>query len=138
MPIRVEWKLPEGFVIEKIQWPCPERFETADLVNYGYEGEVVLLTAFEVPPTLKPGSKVTFFAHVEWLVCKEECVPGSEDLSLELSVRDRNSKKETRWASLFDRTRENLPQFFEDWKIDAAFDKENISKSFRHHLSVSR
>ncbi len=126
MPTRVEWDLPEGFEVSEIQWPCPKRFETAGLVSYGYEGEVVLMTEFKAPMTLRPGSEIKFLAKVEWLVCQEECIPGHEDLSLELPVRSRVPKKETRWAALFDRTRNDLPRFFDDWKIRAALDKEKI------------
>ncbi len=126
MPARIEWDLPDCFLVSETQWPYPERFEMADLVSYGYEGEVVLLTKFEAPPTLIPGSKIEISAHLEYLVCKDECVSGQEDLSLVLPVKDQNPKKEIRWASLFDRTRKNLPQFFEEWKINASLDNKVI------------
>jgi DsbC/DsbD-like thiol-disulfide interchange protein len=127
MPTRIEWDLPDGFVAEGTRWPCPERFEMSGLVSYGYEGQVVLLSDFRAPQALKPGAKVEIYAHAEWLVCKEECVAGQEDLSLELPVKDQSPRKEARWASLFDRTIKALPRFLDDWKISATWNEEKIA-----------
>ncbi len=140
MPTQIVWDLPEGFVAGETRWPYPEKLEMSGLVSYGYEGEVMLLTEFRTPPTLKPGARIELFARAEWLVCKEECLPGRADLSLELPVRDQRPKREAQWASLFDRTRKNFPRFLEDWKISATLAQEKIdihilpSKAFEREI----
>lgn len=124
MPTRIEWSLPEGFTAKETLWPYPGRFETAGLVSFGYEGEVVLLTEMEAPAELEPGSTIELQAKVEWLACKEECVAGRANLSLELPVKDRIPKRQERWAALFEKTRTDLPRLLEHWEINASLDKE--------------
>lgn len=55
-----------------VLWPIPKRLPLGDLVNLGYEGEVVLPLELQVAA----GEDVKVTAKLEWLVCREECVPG--------------------------------------------------------------
>src|SRR5258706_15968128 len=41
-PTRIEWKLPAGYAAGGILWPEPRRLPAGPLMNYGYEGEVLL------------------------------------------------------------------------------------------------
>ena len=43
-PTRIEWRLPRGFSAGEIEWPVPERIPVGPLMNFGYHGEVLLLT----------------------------------------------------------------------------------------------
>ncbi len=87
LPTRIEWQLPAGFTAGPIEWPYPHRLPAGPLVNYGYEGETLLLTKLQVPADLATGKNVTLNAKAEWLECKDVCIPGSADLSLTLPVR---------------------------------------------------
>ena len=42
LPPTLKWDLPDGFTAAEIQWPTPQRIELGTLVNYGYEGELLL------------------------------------------------------------------------------------------------
>jgi len=126
LPTSIEWDLPEGFIAGDIQWPYPNRFETSGVISFGYEGEVLLLIHFKAPVALKSGMLMRLSAGVDWLACKEECVPGQADLSIELPVREQDPKTDGRWRESFARTRENLPKLFQQWKISAALDEEKI------------
>ena len=70
LPTKVEWKLPEGYAAGAIQWPAPERLPAGPLTNFGYEGEVLLLTDIRVPANAV--GPVTIAARAEWLVCNPE------------------------------------------------------------------
>ncbi len=49
LPTKITWQLPEGFKAGPIQWPVPEKIVSpGDIINYGYDDEVVLLT--EITP----------------------------------------------------------------------------------------
>src|SRR5688572_9640935 len=49
-PTKIAWQLPEGVTAGEIVWPTPERFELpADLVDFGYTGEIFLLVPLNVP-----------------------------------------------------------------------------------------
>jgi len=52
-PPRVQWRLPAGFRTESIQWPAPQRIEDHSLVDYGYEGEALLMVPVESPADLE-------------------------------------------------------------------------------------
>lgn len=81
---RVDWGLPSGWHAGALQWPVPQRIPVGPLVNYGYEDSVMLLT--ELTPTLDADGDVIVRADVDWLVCREECIPQSASIDLRLPV----------------------------------------------------
>jgi DsbC/DsbD-like thiol-disulfide interchange protein len=108
----ITWQLPDGFKAGPIQWPMPHRIPVGPLANYGYDGEVVLLTQITAPTTLASGTRVPLAADVTWLVCEKECIPGEARLSLTLPAAASGStpdiKADTR--TLFEAARATLPQ----------------------------
>lgn len=117
LPVRIEWSLPAGFKASGIYWPFPERFNQADLVSYGYENEVLLLTKIS-PPALSAASNVELKAHVEYLICKESCIPGQVDLSLRLPIdKTGNNQQKSSAAPLFEGARKKLPKSYANWQI---------------------
>jgi thiol:disulfide interchange protein DsbD len=119
LPTTIEWNLPEGFLAGEIQWPYPQKFETSGIVSFGYADKVVLLIDMQAPAALNPGTVVKLSARVNWLACKEECVPEHSDLIIELPVDDRDSEVGSKWADIFEMSRGNLPKSFKDWDISA-------------------
>lgn len=86
LPTQIAWPLPDGARADAIEWPAPSRFATGPVSNYGYAGEVTLLSPIHVPADLKPGARFPVKATVDWLVCNEVCIPEQVELSLELPV----------------------------------------------------
>ncbi len=109
-PTQINWKLPEGFSAGALQWPAPERIAVDPLVNYGFAGELLLLSDIRVPPDLKPGTMATLAADVTWLACADTCVPESASLRLDLPVSAGPSEANAGVAALFARARSGLPQ----------------------------
>jgi len=103
----VEWRLPEGFIVGELQWPAPKTYEFQGLVEFVYEGEV-LLTATLTPPADwdEPELKIGFTA--DWLMCTDVCIPGSVSSSLVVPVRT-GPAAPSEWAGLFARTDFTLP-----------------------------
>jgi len=95
LPTKIDWQLPEGFLAGPIEWPYPIRVKTPPLESFGYEGEVFLLTKILVPEEIQTGMGVNFSAAVEWLECKDICIPGAAELSLELPGR------KSKWTRIF-------------------------------------
>ncbi len=83
---RIDWTLPAGWSAGPILWPAPRRFPLGPIMNYGYDGKIVLPTAIAVPAGAKPGTTAHLRATVQYLVCAEVCIPGSANLSLDLPV----------------------------------------------------
>ena len=112
MPTTIQWKLPAGFKAGPIQWPLPQRLPIPPLMNYGYEGEIVLPVELSVPkdwPTGLPGQPARIAARADWLVCKDVCLPGGADLELTLPVINANPAPDAKWAALFDKSLAAIP-----------------------------
>jgi thiol:disulfide interchange protein DsbD len=108
LPTRIDWKLPAGFSAGPIEWPHPKRLPTGPLVNFGYDGEILLLTTIQVPADVPVGSRVTLAGKAEWLECKDVCIPGESDIALTLPVKP--TAGPSAHVALFDATRALVPQ----------------------------
>lgn len=86
VPTRIDWSLPTGVEAGAIQWPVPSRISMGPVTNYGYEGEVTLLSPVKVPADMPVGGRFTVRAAVSWLVCHEECIPEEVELGFALPV----------------------------------------------------
>jgi thiol:disulfide interchange protein len=84
-PPRIRWTLPDGVTAGPTQFPAPKRLPLGPLMDFGYEGEVLYPIKFEVAPTAKTG-KAVLDANVDWLVCREVCIPGKAELKLTLQL----------------------------------------------------
>ncbi len=108
LPTQIQWRLPAGWQAGPIEWPVPQRFPVGPLMNFGYDGEVLLLATLTPPPGLPPGGNVEFAARADWLICKDVCIPGGADLKLTLPVRDVAGP--SRRAAQFAAARSRIPQ----------------------------
>lgn len=108
-PSSLVWTLPEGWKAGAIEWPYPKSLPVAQLMDYGYEGTVWLLTKVTAPADAKPGSMVTLTARGQWLVCKEVCIPEEGTLSLPLTISANPSAPYATVAEKFAAARAKLP-----------------------------
>ncbi|MCO6415898.1 thioredoxin family protein [Siccirubricoccus sp. KC 17139] len=69
-----------------IEWPAPRRIPFGPLVNFGYEGEVLLPFRATTPAGLQPGETLALEAEASWLVCEQVCIPEEGRFRLELPV----------------------------------------------------
>jgi thiol:disulfide interchange protein/DsbC/DsbD-like thiol-disulfide interchange protein len=86
-PPHIKWTLPDGISASALQFPPPKRLPLGPLMDFGYENEVVFPFSFEVAKSAKPGS-ADLHAKVDWLVCREVCIPGKTELDLIKNVSD--------------------------------------------------
>jgi thiol:disulfide interchange protein DsbD len=110
LPPEIAWSLPAGFSAGPVAWPAPERIPVGDLMNFGYESEVLLAVPLTAPAALGSGP-VVLRAKVSYLVCERECVPGEASLSASLPVAPAGTspRPDPRAAPLFAQNRERLP-----------------------------
>jgi DsbC/DsbD-like thiol-disulfide interchange protein len=126
LPTTIEWDLPSCFVPGDIEWPYPYRLGTETIVNFGYEAEVLLITEIKASQMIKPGERIRISARVDWLVCKEECLPGQADLTLILPVKN-GASVDSHWAIKFVEARRKLPKSLMDWGIRASTDGDHVT-----------
>ena len=84
-PPQIKWTLPDGVTAGPLQFPAPKRLPLGPLMDFGYENEVLYPMKLEVSPTAKNGTAV-LDAKVDWLVCREVCIPGKAELTLGLQI----------------------------------------------------
>ena len=85
-PPTVQWTLPTGIKAGPLQFPAPHRIPYGPLLDYGYPDEVLFPVDMEVAPGLKTGVPALLSAKVDWLVCRESCIPGKATLTLHLKT----------------------------------------------------
>lgn len=126
-PPRVQWHLPPGFRAGAIRWPAPQRIQDHSLVDYGYQGETLLLVPIHVPGHVAVGDIPKFDATVKWLVCRETCIPERADLTLSLRVQRKEARQKSQWQELFRTTIAHLPQPLpHHWRIAAVSEKDHF------------
>ncbi len=130
LPTTIDWKLPAGLSAGPIQWPVPRALPVGPLVNYGYEGEVLLLVDIAPAPEVVSGKPLTLAARVDWLVCKEICIPEGADLTLTLPVAAQ-ADDDPRWGGPIAQARAALPRALVGWRANAtaAGDKVELALS---------
>jgi len=84
LPTECTLKLPAGFKAGPLEWPKPKVFkDSSGFVAYGYDTPVLLSVPVAIPASFREGT-LHLKAQATWLVCKDVCLPGKADLSLEL------------------------------------------------------
>jgi thiol:disulfide interchange protein len=109
-PPRMKWTLPDGITAGPLQFPAPKRLPLGPLMDFGYEDEVLFPFLVKVGTNAK-SVPATLHAKVDWLVCREVCIPGKAELEITRPVTDQASTTAAVEpdASLFARLRNRLP-----------------------------
>ena len=99
MPTRARWELPEGFELSAFSWPTPERLVLEGLVSFGYEDRVVLRMTLKTPKDFPVGESVTIKGQVDWLECKDVCLPGGQAVALRLTSVEQAAPSDPAWET---------------------------------------
>ncbi len=96
----IKWELPKGVTAGEISWPVPEKYvpekfgddskvitgsQDFDQTTYTLHDEAVLLVPLTIASDVAI-ERVEVKAHVEWLECQVNCVPGKQDVSAALEI----------------------------------------------------
>lgn len=119
MPTTIDLTLPEGFGRDATRWPVPQRciLGRNDMLDHVYEKRAVHVIPVRAPAEFGEGGEVTITADVEWLVCKEACLPGWKSLTITLPVAmggPSASPKPSQSAPLFRWAEARTPRPFEE------------------------
>ncbi len=80
-PPRVRWTLPAGITAEPFEYPAPTRLPLGPLMDFGYESEVTFPVPLHVAADAALGPAM-LRADVDWLVCREVCLPGKATVAV--------------------------------------------------------
>jgi DsbC/DsbD-like thiol-disulfide interchange protein len=132
-PPKVQWELPPGFVAGSIRWPQPIRLGGGSVVDYGYEGQLLLMAPIEGPSTSKATPLPSLSADVKYIVCRDVCIPGKAHVTLSGPA----GGDWVPWRALFELTRAQLPKPAPaGWKVTAVSAKENFVLSVQARTQV--
>jgi thiol:disulfide interchange protein len=84
-PPHLHWTLPAGITAAPLQFPAPKRLPLGPLMDFGYENEALFPFTVDVAKTAKLGPAV-LHAKVDWLVCREVCIPGKAELEENVQI----------------------------------------------------
>lgn len=90
LPPGWSWTTPEGVTIGEPIWPVPKPYSpSVGFLDYIYENRLTLLfpvviTADAARAAADNNRPIALRAEVEWLVCKDVCLPGDAQVSIEL------------------------------------------------------
>lgn len=86
LPTTLAWQLPAGVSAGEIAWPAPTRLPVGPLVNYGYEGKLLLPVPLTLPADFK-AEALDVRLSAQWLVCKDVCIPQQGEFALRVPAR---------------------------------------------------
>ncbi len=99
---KFSWETSSATKISPALWPYPQRITEGPLTNYGYNEVVISFPALVDSSELSENIRLGL--DTQWLVCKDECLPGSAKLNLTLPVVEANAAPEASiFAPLFSR-----------------------------------
>lgn len=84
-PPHIAWTLPKGITTGPMQFPVPSRLPLGPLMDFGYQNIATFPVKLTAAKTAKAGP-AHLDAKVNWLVCREVCIPGKAHLGLNLTV----------------------------------------------------
>jgi DsbC/DsbD-like thiol-disulfide interchange protein len=114
-PPKVQWQLPPGFHVGEVRWPAPVRLGTGTVIDYGYEGRVLLPVPVQVPTDYTPGKRVMVSADIRYLICREVCIPAKAQAKL--SIPSANASSDATQRELFRSTLDSVPKTWPSgWK----------------------
>ena len=84
-PPHINWTLPKGITATEMEFPAPKRLPLGPLMDYGYEDQVAFPFEIKVDKRVSIGPAV-LHAKVDWLVCREVCIPGKVELDQDVHI----------------------------------------------------
>ena len=121
---RFAWESSGGVAVNHPLWPYPQKIAVGPLVNYGYDEVLIPFPAtFSAPPPRAKSTTVTL--SLQYLVCKDECLPGEAQLALTIPI-SKNASAPSEYERLFALAERNLPTTLERVSIAVEEQQDQI------------
>jgi thiol:disulfide interchange protein len=97
---KITWTLPDGWSAGDMVWPTPQKARLGPLLDYAYEGEVLIPVPITAAANAQVGTTVSLTADVSYLVCEQVCVPEEAKLTLLLPVVAGTPSADPQWGKV--------------------------------------
>jgi DsbC/DsbD-like thiol-disulfide interchange protein len=126
-PPHVTWQLPKGLTAGEIKWPAPRKMGASTIVNYVYDGDVLLMAPIRVGSDYSASASDKIEAAVKFLICSDQmCMPGKAQLSLAFPLK-MQSAPDPAAAATFAGARTRLPKPAPaNWKLSGHQEKDSF------------
>ena len=82
-PPKIDWTGSKNLMEAKLHWPAPERFSILEIETLGYKNHVILPISAK---SISNKQGLNLSASVNYLACKEICIPYTALLGLDLET----------------------------------------------------
>ncbi len=115
----IKLKLPSYLKAGDVLFPVPKKIVHGDIISYGYYNEVVLLIPVQIVSKEKLKKADVIEAEVNWLVCRESCVPGGTTLKYALmKAKDTEKALVKKYINLLPRNFEASGLTVKNFKVE--------------------
>lgn len=121
---RFAWQSSGGIAVSSPLWPYPNKIAVGPLVNYGYDKVTIPFPAtLSAPPPRATSTSVML--SLQYLVCKDECLPGEAQLELQLPI-SKTAAAPGNYERLFAETQTKIPTQLERVSIAVEEQQDRI------------
>ena len=113
----IEFSLPKGITASKIKFPIPEVIATDEIVNYGYDHQVLFLSDLKIPKHFK-SKEINISAKITSLICKDICKAFDTTVTINIDI-SKDYLTDLNVSQLFKSTKILVPQKNHNLKINA-------------------
>jgi thiol:disulfide interchange protein DsbD len=140
LPTTLKWTLPEGWTAGAIQWPAPLALVDGQNNPFGngYEGDLLLPVTLTPPANLTLGATISLSAEASWLMCRDQCVPGSAKVSLALPVLSGPPAADPEWSARIRKVVDQLPIADPSWSVTAVRGLKTVTLTVENPKATDR
>lgn len=127
LPTQVNYTLLDGYELKETYYPTPKSFvREGNILDYGYEDELLLISDMKTTPELSD-NQMEIKGLARWVVCKEVCIPGSQELTLNYPVKDDSNILD---ASILNKWKSRVPEQISADKLPFTYE---VNKQFEEN-----
>ncbi len=101
------WTYPDDFTMHGFRQSVPKRHVDAGITTFIHENEAIYFFQFLPPDSVL--ERNVFRLEVNWLECKDICLPGSDALQFELPGKEGVLASRKKWLDLIRRAEKHFP-----------------------------
>lgn len=116
IPTDIQWS-GEHLEFGPLTWAAPSSFVAEETLSHGYDNQVVLYSDVTVSEAAEGSLRIG--ADIDYLACKDMCLPGYASLSRNIQIGDETIAADERVRALMEASEKRVPQRAEDVGLQA-------------------
>jgi thiol:disulfide interchange protein DsbD len=125
LPTVIDFDSVKGVKTYEPIFETPEKIPFSGMANFGYESENTIMIPIKISPDFNK-DELEIKANIRWLVCKEECIPGSKKINFKIKVNGK-SIPNSAYLSQIIKIKENQPLINQNIDCKASKKENNVT-----------